>query len=172
MKKIIVLSFALFALCSVSFAQSRTTQQVDYQESSARNIEPEQSVVIAPLLADLQVVSDRITYTEKEAFANYKVTLAIEKSIPAFKQIALSRAARAHNADVIVGAVIDVITNQDGFLEITVSGYPARYANFRNATRDDLELVAEAKLIKGYKDGDILSKPDKKADLLEVKIEK
>lgn len=171
MKKLISLFVALLALCSVSLAQSRT-QQVDYQESSVRNIEPEQSVVIAPLVADLQVISGRITYTEKEAFASYKVTLAIEKSIPAFKQIALSRAAKAHNVDVIVGSVIDVITNQDGFLEITVSGYPARYTNFRNATREDLELVFKAKLIKGHNDDDILSKPDKKADLLEVKIEK
>ena len=41
---------------------------------------------------------------------------------------------------------IDVVTNKDGRLEITVVGYPAKYTKFRNATKEDVELVKE-----GYK---------------------
>lgn len=43
----------------------------------------------------------------------------------------------------IIGATLDVVTNKDGRLEITVVGYPAKYTKFRNATKTDVELVKE-----------------------------
>ena len=36
---------------------------------------------------------------------------------------------------------MDVVTNASGHLEITITGYPARYTNFRNATSEDIVLV-------------------------------
>lgn len=148
MKKIIVLSFMLLVLCSVSFAQSRKNERFEYQSSSARNLEPVQHMVVAPLIADLKPSTERISYTEKEAFVNYQLTESPDSNnIAIFSKIALSRAARAYNADVIIGAIIDIITNSNGYLEITVSGYPAIYTNFRNATKEDLEIVDSAILI-------------------------
>ena len=67
--------------------------------------------------------------------------------IPDFKKVALSRAARKYEADVIVGATVDVVTNSLGRIEITISGYPARYTNFRNATAQDVSLVGAAKVV-------------------------
>lgn len=62
-------------------------------------------------------------------------------AIPNFKRIVLCKAARQYNADLIIGATIDVVTNKGGCLEITVVGYPAKYTKFRNATKENVELV-------------------------------
>lgn len=132
----------VMAAMSVSaFAQSKTS--IDYKESSARNLEPMHSVMVAPLIADLEITGGQITYTEKDAFANYSVDVNVVKYIPDFKKVALSRAARAHKADAIIGATVDVITNAYGHLEITITGYPAKYTNFRNASSEDIKLVRE-----------------------------
>ena len=116
--------------------------------------------MITPMIADLQLISDKIAHTEKDAFSRYPVSPAIVKLVPEFKKIALSRAARAYKADAIVGATIDVITNEAGFLEITVSGYPAKYVNFRNATEQDVNLVAKAKSVTGEENNKILENPE------------
>ncbi|MBQ8493753.1 MAG: hypothetical protein IJ464_05685 [Alistipes sp.] len=145
MKRLFLCIVTLMSVIGVS-AQSRM-ERVEYQESSARNIEPQQSVMIAPLIADLEIISDKIYYTEVDAFKNYEVTLAIVQFIPDFKKVALSRAARHYSADVIVGATVDVITNSSGKIEITISGYPARYTNFRNATSEEVSLVGAAKSV-------------------------
>lgn len=131
---------ALLLLTTGAFAQSRT-DKVEYQESSARNLEPEHLMLLTPLVADLQVASTKVQHVEREAFAKIPVTLDNLKSVSEFKKIALSRAARKHNADVLVGTTIDVATNADGFLEITVTGYPAVYRNFRIAQKSDLDVI-------------------------------
>lgn len=155
----------MLALLSVlcASAQSRL-ERVEYQESSARNIEPQQSVMVAPLIADLEIISSKIFHTEVEAFKNYEVTPAIVQFIPDFKKVALSRAARKYDADVIVGATVDVITNPSGRIEITISGYPARYTNFRNATAQDVSLVGAAKVVCDENVG-ILNSPDSRTDI-------
>ncbi len=154
-KQLLFLAFMAFACLSVH-AQNRTT---DYKESSARNLEPLHSVMVSPLIADLQITGDRIVYTEKDAFAAYAVTPDIVKFIPNFKKVALSCAARAHGADAIIGATVDVITNAEGRLEISISGYPAKYVNFRNATADDINLVQSGVNLMKQSETDILSMP-------------
>lgn len=157
MKKIVFLLVALVAAAGAT-AQQRA-DKVEYQESSARNLEPEQAVMITPMIADMEVISDKIYYTETEAFRNYAVTSAIVSFIPEFKKVALSRAARAYQADAIVGATVDVITNEQGKLEITISGYPAKYTRFRNATTEDIALVGHAKSVAGDNNDGILKNP-------------
>lgn len=160
----ILLLLAILSCTSVAFAQQRT-DKVEYQESSARNLEPVQSVMISPMIADMEVTSEKIYYTETEAFRNYTVSPAIVSLIPEFKKVALSRAARAYKADAIVGATVDVITNADGRIEITISGYPAHYTNFRNATRDDVALVGQAKAVASGNDNEILKNPKSRTNL-------
>lgn len=140
MKKIFLLLLAVLATTNI-FAQK---DKLSYQESSARSLEPSHAVMITPLVADMQLLGDRISYTEKEAFAGYVITPNIVSDISTLKNIALSRAARHHNADAIVAATVDVITNVDGKIEITISGYPVKYVNFRNATAVDVELQSRA----------------------------
>ena len=150
-----------------SFAQTKDV--VEYSESSARNLEPVQSVMILPLIAEMKVISDRISYTEVDAYKNYYVTPTIVSNVPNFKKIALSKAAHKYGADALVGAVFDVITNASGHLEITVTGYPAKYVNFRNATKEDIELISTSNHVVENKGEDVISNPQSKTKLTLVK---
>ena len=143
-KHFILSVLAVLALASCSTVQ--TSVRIDYMESSTENLEPQNMIMTSPMIADLKVIGDQITYTETEAFKDIEVTRWVIDAIPNFKRIALCKAARQYNADLIIGATIDVVTNKDGRLEITVVGYPAKYTKFRNATKEDVELVKE-----GYK---------------------
>ena len=104
-------------------------------------------MLLTPLIADLEVSVNKITHVEIDAFASIPVTTDVIKNMSEFKKIALSRAARACKADVLVGTTIDVITNSKGFIEITVTGYPAYYRNFRIADTTDLKIVEYARSI-------------------------
>ena len=162
LKKLLLVIASAIASVTIASAQKidRIETSVDYMESSARYLEPSQNIMTTPMIADLQVIGASVSYTEAEAFENYEVTEALISLIPGFKSIALSRAARAHKADVIIGAMVDVITNEQGRLEITITGYPARYTNFRNATNDDIELVkfGQAVIVKG--ESSVLETPE------------
>ncbi|MBR2026063.1 MAG: hypothetical protein IKA07_02880 [Alistipes sp.] len=145
------LSLSVAAALFTSCATTTLIQTTDYMESSARVLEPEQSMLLTPLIADLQVSSTKVYYTETEAFANFEVTPTLLQNITELKKIALSRAARAHKADVLVGSAIDVVTKNQR-LEITISGYPAYYIKFRNANDKDVELLKSVRQLE-TKDG-------------------
>lgn len=163
-KQTFLLFVAMLFSVTWTFGQQRI-EKTDYQESSARNLEPEQSVMIAPMIADMEVISGKIYYTETEAFSNYPVTPAIVQLVPEFKKIALSRAARAYKADVINRSYRRCDNQCAGRLEITISGYPACYTNFRNATLEDISLVGQAKNVAGDRNDEILQNPDVRTNL-------
>lgn len=168
MKKLclIIGASALFAACGTTAPTVTPTPTVnvirtyEYQESSARNLEPEQTMVVTPVAADLVVSETKVYHVEREAFKDVRVDASVIKDIAEFKKIALSRAARAHNADVMVGTIMDIVT-EDGRLVITVSGYPARYTNFRVATTEDTDLAREAQMFKNDLGNDVVSTPVK-----------
>lgn len=71
----------------------------------------------------------------------FVLTPELTQKVPGFKRTAFLNAAKKYNADVIVGATVDVTTNSEGLLVITITGYPARYVKFRNATAEDVWMV-------------------------------
>lgn len=170
-KKVLLIVALAMGVTSVLYAQKMEKVEVkvavDYMESSARYLEPSQCVMTTPLLADLKVIGTQISYTEKDAFKDIEVTESSINMVPTLKKIALCRAARAYNADMIIGAMVDVITNANHRFEITITGYPARYANFRNATADDVELVKRGLAVSFGNDGEVLGDPSEKAKVYE-----
>lgn len=132
----------------------------EYQESSARNLEPEQTMLVSPVIADLEVSETKVYHVEREAFEEIEIDESVLNNIADFKKIALSRAAKAYDADVMVGTIMDIVT-EDGRLVITVSGYPAKYKNFRVATIKDAELVREARIFQNDLGDDVVSRPTK-----------
>ena len=146
MKRLLLLMSLLFAVTQLSSAQTQESK-IDYKESSARTLEPNNYIFAAPLIADIQIVGERITHTEIAAFSDYIVDENILTYISEFKKVALGRALQKYNADALVGTLFNVITNESGHIEISVSGYPARYTNFRNATAPELSLLREAVLL-------------------------
>lgn len=156
---VVVAAFTL-ASCSTfgDFTTTNVTSTLEYMESSARVLEADHNMLLTPVIADIEVSSKKISYTEKEMFANLEVTQALLKNISELKKIALSRAARANNADVLVGSTIDIVT-KNGRLEITVSGYPAHYVKFRKADAQDVELLKNVYNIKTVNGADIVNSP-------------
>ena len=43
----------------------------------------------------------------------------------------------ANKADVLVAPIVEIQTDANNYLVISVTGYPATYQNYRNATPDD-----------------------------------
>lgn len=126
-----------------------TTTYTTYTESTGRNLEPTTTAINLPLVAEVQVIAKKITYTETESFKNITVTNAMRAygkefkttGIAEYKRIALAKAANAHNADIIIGATFMVETTKDNHLSITVTGYPAVYKNFHTVTKSDADLL-------------------------------
>lgn len=171
LKKFLLTVAVVIGSAAIASAQKvdRIETTVDYMESSARYMEPSQNIMTTPMIADLEVIGGSVSYTETEAFKNYEVTEELVQLVPGFKRIALSRAARAHNADIIIGAMVDVITNGNGRLEITITGYPARYTNFRNATSDEIELVRMGQTVILDNSGEVLDTPDHQIKVEDIK---
>ena len=157
MRKLLLFAISLAAMASCSVyeyvPQTVTTttaiHNLDYSESSARLLDGSSNFMVTPLIADLEVRATKITYVETEAFKDVLVTEQTLLNLPAYKRIALSHAIKAYNADILVGADIDVETSADYHFVITVTGYPAVYRNFRNATEADVQLVDDANEISG-----------------------
>ena len=162
------LTISVIAAVFTSCVTTSVVQTTDYMESSARVLEPEQSMLLTPLIADLKVSETKIYYTETEAFANLEVTPTLLKDITGLKKIALSRAARAYNADVLVGSAIDVVTKNQR-LVITVSGYPAFYVNFRNAIVKDIEILKSVSKLDTKDGAAVINTPTSQLNISNVK---
>lgn len=124
----LLLAAALMGSCAIQ-------QKLSYTESSTRNVAPHTSALITPIVADLELVSTaKIDPYEK--IIPGEVTPQLIANIDGWKKLALSEAAQKYGADLLIGASIAIDT-VDGRLVIVVSGWPARYINFRHATADD-----------------------------------
>ncbi len=131
-------SFFTVAILFVSVAIS--AQKIIYQEAAGRNIEPTQNAVVVPLIAELELLSEtKIEYVET---FELPVTSQIVQNIDAYKRVALVNATKKYNADTMVAALISVLTRSDGnALILTVTGFPAKYKNWRGMTKDDSWLL-------------------------------
>ena len=141
MRKILLLLFSL-----AFFAACKSPQHyVKYDESSAYYLELQGKGYVMPLIGDISVTNQRITFEQvftnnlKEEDVQSAITPAI---VQYMKNYTLTQAAIANNADIIVSPLIDVKTSAD-YTTITVklTGYPACYTNFRNATKEDFEIL-------------------------------
>ena len=149
-KFLLFVAILAFVVSCTPMIQVEQTQEVairettsDYSESTAHLLDASNNFLVLPIVANLEVSDKKIVYVEREAFAEIEVNQSSIARIEEHKRTATGRAALAYNADVIVNLDIDVKTEEGRFV-ITVTGYPANYKNFRNATSKDIELVKEA----------------------------
>ena len=159
MKKILLVSLVALAT-TTGFAQKvKKPENVStYTESAARNIEPRSGVIVTPVIADMQIISqERIEYSET---LPYYVTPEIVSFVPSFKKTVFFHATKKYNCDALAASLIDVTTTPEGFLQITVTGYPAKYVNFRNATANDTWMVQLHQLINNNHNNDIFVPAD------------
>lgn len=138
--KLTLLFSLVFMLLSIPLMAQKSKTSYYYNESSARNIEPGQRILTTPLIADVKVISSEKIKPYTEVFP-FVMNPQVKEAVPGFKRTAFAHAAKENNADILVGTDITVTTNDDGYVVVTVTGYPARYANFRNATAQDTWML-------------------------------
>jgi hypothetical protein len=131
--KLLLLGAVVAVMLSSCATKAKTYQSLEY-----RTIEPTQSVHTVPLVADLKVSETRIIYAER---INVKVNTKTEQEINAIaqkeKQTVIYNAIAANKADVLVAPIVEIQTDANNYLVISVTGYPATYQNYRNATPED-----------------------------------
>jgi PBP1b-binding outer membrane lipoprotein LpoB len=131
---------ALLSSCSTAIPMA-----TNYSYSEYQTVSPTQSVYTVPVIADLDVAKERITYAER---INKNITTLTDAEVEALasseKEVVIANAAKANNADVIVAPTVNIATDANKNLVIIVNGYPATYKNFRNATEQD-KWIIEAK---------------------------
>ena len=143
MKKIILFFSVAAIVCSCSTPQATTyPKATSYSYSEYQTVSPTQSVYTVPVIADLNVAKERITYAER---INKNITTLTDAEVEALasreKEVVIANAAKANNADVIVAPTINITTDANNNLVIVVNGYPATYKNFRNATEADRWII-------------------------------
>ena len=129
MKKIIVAS----AIVAMALSSCTSVQQT----ASTRDVT---APVAAAALADFEVSSEKITYT-------YVPTRKVRKSgLTNCINAAISEALKVHgNADVLIETQQAIVQRTGIFagkiMSVTVTGYPAKYKNFRSADEETVKAV-------------------------------
>ncbi len=127
------------------FAQKKKTvePQKTLEQAIARSVEPEIKVFIRPKIAEIEMLS-----TEKMEYGPYKFALKDPENLSQYlieqlKVIALFRATKEAGADILVGSLYDIyiLDNDSKTLYIDLSGYPAKYVNFKNIEGEDVNMV-------------------------------
>lgn len=145
----------LLTLCLIigtaipSFAADNNNKENKlFEEAYARDEEPKTIVYIHPQIADMQMLSK-----SREVYGPYRFKLAkpgavAEGELDNAKARALYRATMESDADLMIGTLYDsyIMEKDDRFIVVEVSGYPAKYTNFRpmplDATINDLIRVS------------------------------
>jgi hypothetical protein len=132
MKKILFFCLVAFA-CSCSAPKATS-----YSYSEYKTMSPAPSIYAVPVLAELEVSSERITYAERINKNIKTLTDAeVENLASREKETVIANAAKTNNADVLVAPLVNITTDVNNNLVIIVTGYPAVYKNFRSATAAD-----------------------------------
>lgn len=129
---------AALMLSSAAFAQNN----FHYEGNSVTVVEPGANVSTTPLIADECICGER--FTETVVLDQFLAVRRNLRYVDDFQALALAQLAREHDADFIITTQIDV-TTRDGYFAVTVTGYPARYENFRKPTQEDMNLLWKPK---------------------------
>ena len=133
-KSLLVIVAAMFAGCSITSPTSMAKLTNTSTHSKVQVVQP-----MVAVLADLDVAPNKISYfflpsqtVVNGGFENV-VNTAVREALVA-----------NGNADVLVGLEQQVKYSPDGKVEsITVSGYPAKYVNFRSPGDDYLREMSK-----------------------------
>jgi hypothetical protein len=115
------------------FATDTDKENKLFEEAYARDEEPATVVYIHPQIADMQMLSK-----DREVYGPYRFKLqkpgsVMEGELDNAKARALYRATMESDADLMIGTLYDsyIVENDERFISVEVSGYPAKYVNFR-----------------------------------------
>lgn len=128
-----------------SFAQKKGDKgQEIFQESTAREAFPNVAVFVYPRICDLEMLS-----TERVQYGPFEFPLAKDLQSMSVEELennktrALQQACQLDGADLIIEPLYTstVYEKANKTLSILVSGYPAKYVNFRMLKPDDMKMI-------------------------------
>ena len=132
MKKLVVLiaTAALVASCGVTSLEPKLVSTATHTKVSVAQ-------PVVAVFADLEVSPKKIS------FSYHPSKIVIKGGVDNVVNSAVREALWSNgNADVMVGLETQVKYNADGELEyVTITGYPAKYVNFRNPGDDYLRTI-------------------------------
>jgi hypothetical protein len=130
-KALLTFCLALSTVITVSAADDKESKL--FEEAYARDEEPATVVYIHPQIADMQMLSK-----DREVYGPYRFKLikpgsVMEGELENAKARALYRATMESDADLMIGSLYDsyIVENDERYIMVEVSGYPAKYTNFR-----------------------------------------
>ena len=121
MKKVLLL-LSLIILASCSTTKSGTSKSIDI-------VGP--GVIHKPVIADLDVSQEKISASS---------TFERLESMEVAKNEVIRKALKNSNADVLVEPTFESTTT-NGKTDLTVSGWPAKYKNFRQVNEEDIKFL-------------------------------
>lgn len=134
MKKLVILFLAALSLAVVSCATVAGTSKLMNTSTSARG---SASLYVVPVCADLQVSETKISF-----FMPVSANLRAGGEKNVIDSAVKEALEQNGNADVLVGLQTQLKYNDKGDIEsIAISGYPAKYVNFRNAPEELLKSM-------------------------------
>lgn len=132
---------------SISAQNPSSQNNIIFEESQVHISAPELRVFVTPQVADLEMIYPGKPREEFQQFFPIKSLDYVTDSV--YMNNLCNRAlycfAQEHNADLIIEPIINTrVTESDTKkVLITITGYPAKYVNFRplNKSEMDLEMV-------------------------------
>ena len=176
---IVLAGVVMFAgICDAS-AQKR--ENLWFNETTTRNLEPRQDVYTVPVLANLKMMYGE----ERQEFDSVYVAYSdigeiIKRAMFDFAQRCVCRETGVKGADIILGSLYQVNTFPDekgntvvdpetGYYKVRVKivGYPAYYEKFRPATEQDKWIIDSYPRVTGEaRNADVVSR--RKSDVTTV----
>lgn len=137
---------ATVALTVSSFnvdAQDNKSSQVIFQDSEMHMSQPELRVFVNPQVCDLEMIHPSSPRTEFEMqFPIKSVDTLTELEFTNMKNRALYHFAKKEGADIIIEPIFNSTVNEKSnkIMTIYVTGFPAKYVNFRPLGKSDADL--------------------------------
>lgn len=143
-KTLILLLILLVGGSASTFAQKRKEVKPIFEEASAREATPNVAVFVFPTICDLQMLG-----TDRETYGPYPYPLAKDLNslsdleLTNVKTRALQQACILSGADLIIEPLYtsQVMENDTKTIYVTISGYPAKYINFRTLKPGDIDMI-------------------------------
>lgn len=124
-------------------AADEKNSQVLFQDSEMHMSQPELRIFVTPQVCDLEMVYPNQPRSEYSYSVEIRsIDSMTEGEFTNLKNRTLYRFAKEHRADIIIEPIFNsyVNTENKNVLNITVTGFPARYVNFRPLGKSDVDL--------------------------------
>lgn len=141
--KTMLLAAAGAIVATLSAVADDKNQQVLFQDSEMHMSQPELRIFVTPQVCDMEMIYPNKPRSEYSYAVEIRSIDALtEAEFTNLKNRTLYKFAKEHGADIIIEPIFNsyVTTDNKNILNITVTGFPARYVNFRPLGKSDVDL--------------------------------